>query len=158
MSTTPAALTALNVLPDLVSIGFVRQTAEKMPAPSGLDIAFAVYQGSGAAPLTARAEVRVYPSEAIAHQDFAAQAEGWRRPPPGVFGGDLANADAPALPGLDDARAYLSGKSDAQGNRVWTDVYRVGRVIVVAHVLGKDETAAAPVRNTVAVSIKAKVQ
>ncbi len=99
-----------------------------MPNTGALDLAFSVYERTSAPGAQARVEVRVYPDETAAKGDFEAQASGWKTPPPGIFGGDPANVDGPALEGMDEARAYIATNRDPQGFRVWTDVYRIGRV------------------------------
>ena len=158
--TPPASRTALvatDLVPDLSQLKFGRTTPERIPAQS-LDIAFGVYQRTGNAPAQARVEVRVYPTEENAKGDFKAQAEGWKSPPPTLFGGDPKNVDLPTLTGFADAKAYIASNRDPSGNRVWTDIYRIGRVIVVAHVVAANEGDVTPVRQAVADAMKAGVK
>ena len=146
------------LLPNMVGCGFNQTAPEKVPNTGELDIAFSIYEHPADPVLQARTEVRVYPSEEIADQDFELQAEGWKNPPPGLFGGNPNNQEAPPLEGLDDAAAYLAANPDPQGFRLWTDVYRIGPVIVVAHVLGQDEADVAPVRQAMADAVSAEVR
>jgi len=132
--TPEKSLAAIDLVPNLTEIGLVQIISETIDAPFGLDIAFSEYSGTG---IVARAEVRVYESEQQAATDFSMQAAGWKNPPAKLFGGDPGNEDSAPLVGLVDAAAYLSTLADAQGNQIWTDVYRVGRVIVISHVLGR---------------------
>ncbi len=161
-TTTPdasrVALTAAAVLPNLGASGFAQTAPENVAAPGGLDIAFSIYERATEPKLQARAEVRVYPTEADAKADYPTQSQGWKNPPPDVFGIDPKNADATALAGLSEAVAYIGTAVDGERNRVWTDVYRIGRVVVVQHVLGQQERDTDPVRKAMADAIRAKVQ
>jgi hypothetical protein len=144
-------------MPDLAELGFVRQAPEKINAPGGLDIAFSVYEKVTEPRIGARAEVRVYTTESAAVQDYPTQALGWRNPPPQVFGADLGNMTSPPLQGLAEATAYRASNTDPSGNRIWTDIFRVGRVVVVSHVLAKNEDDAGPVREALAAAIQRAV-
>jgi hypothetical protein len=146
---------ATEILPDLTGDGFDMTVPEKLPNTGALDIAFSIYDKSGMPPVQARAEVRVYPTGDDAAGDFENQAEGWKTPPPGLFGGDPANEDAEPLDNLDDAVAYIATNRDPSGFRLWTDIYRVGNVIVVAHVLGQNEADVTPVRQLLAERVRA---
>ena len=154
----PANLSAAELIPDLAELGFDQTVPESIPNTAELDIAFSIYDRTSAPQTQARAEVRVYPSEDIADGDFDAQAEGWKNPPPGLFGQDPGNIDGPALEGLDDAAAYIATNADPNGIRLWTDVFRIGPVIVVAHVLGTNEADVTPVRQAIADSVSAEVR
>ncbi|MGD9933867.1 MAG: hypothetical protein AB7T37_09110 [Dehalococcoidia bacterium] len=136
-------------MPVLADLGFRQTAPEKLAGTGALDLAFSVYERTDVPRAQARVEVRVYPDEAAARADYKAQAEGWKNPPPGLFGGDPANVDGPVLAGMDDATAYLATNRDPQGFRLWTDVFRIGRVIVVAHALGQNEADVTPIRTAV---------
>ncbi len=153
-ATATRALTAAGVLPALT--GYQNTNPEKVAAPGNLEIVFSLYWKSGTQDVNARVETRVYATEADAKADYAAQAQGWKNPPPGLFGPNLRNADGPALTGMAEATAYVAQTKDAQGVRVYTDVYRVGRVIVVQHVLSADDGSAGVLRKALADSVKAK--
>lgn len=157
-ATAPSVLVAAGLIPDLTGQGFNQTVPETIPNTGQLDIAFTIYEKPGPPQLSARAEVRVYPSEETAANDFKAQAQGWKTPPPGLFGGDPGNLDGPALEGLDDAVGYIASNRDPQGFRLWTDVYRIGRVIVVAHVLGQNEADVNPVRRAISEGVAAKLR
>jgi hypothetical protein len=145
-------------MPDLAELGFVRQPPEKIAAPGGLDIAFSVYEKTTEPRIGARAEVRVYASESAARQDYPTQALGWRNPPPQVFGADLGNMTSPPLQSVPEATAYRATRTDPSGNRIWTDIFRVGRVVVVSHVLARNEEDAAPVRAALAAAVLQAVE
>lgn len=136
-------------MPALADLGFRQTTPETLPGTGALDLAFSIYERPDPPLAQARVEVRVYPDEAAARADYGAQAEGWKNPPPGLFGGDPANVDGPPLVGMDAATAYLATNRDPQGFRLWTDVFRIGRVIVVAHALGQNEADVTPIRTAV---------
>lgn len=157
-TTSSKALKASELVPSLADLGFTQNPAEKAPNTGSLDLVFAVYERTSAPRAQARVEVRVYPDEAAAKGDFEAQAGGWKSPPPGLFGGDPANVDGPALPGMDQAKAYIATNRDPQGFRVWTDVYRIGRVIVVAHVLAQNEADVTPVRTAIGERIRSEAR
>ncbi|MBI5948390.1 MAG: hypothetical protein HY875_09650 [Chloroflexi bacterium] len=137
--------------------GYENSAPEKVPAPGNIDIVFALYRKTGTQEANARVETRVYATEADAKADYATQAQGWKNPPPGLFGPNLNNAAGPTLSGMAEATAYVAQTKDAQGIRVYTDVYRAGRVIVVQHVLSADEPSAGVLRKALADSVKAKV-
>ncbi|MFQ5381829.1 MAG: hypothetical protein ACE5EF_09435 [Dehalococcoidia bacterium] len=133
-----------DLFPDLSAIGLSREPATVIPGPAGFAIAFAVYDGPSG---SARAEIRAYPSEADARADFPKQVEGWKTPPTGqVFPFDPKNVDSEPLRGPEESYAYISSRGDSSGNQVWTDIYRQGRVVVVAHTLSGDADAASAIR------------
>jgi hypothetical protein len=158
LATAKAVLTALSLFPDLGPQGFTRQPPERIPAPGGIDIMFAAYEHSAAPRMAARAEIRVYTAIDAAKQDYALQADGWKNPPPELFGGQVKNADHTALTGLEEARAYRTTSVDKDGNRIWTDVYRFGRVVVISHVLGREDKDADPIRRAIAESVGARAR
>jgi len=143
-------LAAIDIVPSLAAEGFNQTEPETLPNTGELDIAFSVYERSSQPPVQARAEVRVYPADSDATDDFALQAQGWKNPPPNLFGRDPGNAEIDAVEGVDDAVAYLGANADGQGFRIWTDVYRIGRVVVVSHVLSQDEATVLPIRQRIA--------
>jgi hypothetical protein len=145
------------LLPDLSGIGLQNSEPETLPGTGALDIALRFFQRTGAPQIQARTEVRVYPTEDDAAGDFPAQAEGWQTPRPGLFGGEPENVESPPLTDLDDAAAYIATNTDPQGFRLWTDVFRLGRVIVIAHVLGQNESDVTPVRQAIAAEMRAAV-
>ncbi len=150
-----ANLTATGSIPDVD--GYERSVAEKVVAPAGLDIATSLFRKKGTTDVAARLEVRVYKDEATAKSDMAAQALGWKSPPPGLFGSNITNNDSAPLMAFAEATAYRAQAADAQGNRVYTDVYRVGRVIVVQHVLSKSDPEATVLRKAVSDAVQGKV-
>jgi hypothetical protein len=152
-SATP--LTAAGLVPDLKD--FLHTVPEKVAAPGGLDIVFSFFQKGTEPPMQARAEVRVYSTDDEAAADFPVQAQGWRNPPPDVFGIDLANEGAEPIGGVMDAVAYRATVTDGAGNTVWTDVYRIGRVVIVAHVLAREAEDAETVRLELAQRIREKL-
>ncbi|MFN0096682.1 MAG: hypothetical protein ACKVVT_18145 [Dehalococcoidia bacterium] len=156
--TPAAALTPGGILPTMASFGFRRTEPEKVAAPGGLDIAFSIYERTTEPKVQARAEVRVYANEAAARADYPTQSEGWKTPPPDVFNTDLKNVSAPALGGMAEAVGYVATAVDQERNRVWTDVYRIGRVVVVQHVLGRQEADTNPIRLELSSQIRAQVR
>ncbi len=159
-ATTAASgpLSATALVPQLQAKGYNQTVPEKVQGTGKVDVVFTIYEQATGARTQGRIEVRVYPDEGVASGDYTAQATGWKTPPPGLFGADLGNADSAPVAGFRDAKAYTAGKADARGNRVFTDVYRQGRVIVVTHVLGPDAGAAQPLRQLLADGIKANVR
>jgi hypothetical protein len=154
---TTVPLTAASLVPDVQ--GYEHSVPEKLPAPGGQpDIVFSLFRRTGASDIAARLETRVYPSEDIAATDYKAQALGWKSPPPDALGADLKNRDGAPLSGITDAIGYVSTVAiDGNGNHVYTDVYRFGRVIVIQLVLAKDDASAGTLRSALASAVKAKV-
>jgi len=135
-----------------------RTNPEKIAAPGGQpDIAFSVYKLPKAQAMSARVETRVYPTEEIAATDYKAQAVGWKTPPAEVLGANLKNGDGPKLSVGAESTSYRSEARDQAGNRVYTDVYRIGRVVVIQIVLARDESDATPLRHAFANAITEKV-
>ncbi len=154
-TSSQANLVATTSIPDVD--GYERSVAEKVAAPAGLDIATSLYRKKGTTEVAGRVEVRVYKDEASAKGDYAPQALGWKNPPPGLLGANVTNIDSAPLANFADATAYRAQAADSQGLRVYTDVYRVGRVIVVQHVLSKSDPEAAVVRDAISAAARAKV-
>ena len=145
---TPEPPNPRDLFPDLSAEGLTREPVEVIPGPAGFAIAFAVYSGASGA---ARAEIRTYPSEVAARTDFKTQVEGWKAPPAGqVFPIDPKNVDSEPVSGPDESHGYVSSRADSSGNQIWTDIYRQGSVIVIAHTLSRDPEAAGKIRRAMA--------
>lgn len=144
-------------MPDLA--GFQRSVPEKVTAPGGIDIVQVQYRRAGTeGEATGRLEIRVFPTEDGAKLDYPKQVEGWKAPPEGVFGVKLQNVGSEPLTGMAEAAAFTSQATDASGRKIFTDVYRIGRVLVIQHVLDKDAAAAAPTRKALSEGVLAKVR
>ena len=157
-ATAAAPLSASALVPQLQTKGYNQTVPQKVDGTGKVDVAFTIYELATGAKTQGRIEVRVYPTAEIAGGDYTAQAAGWKTPPPGLFGADLGNADSAPVSGFTDAKAYTAGKPDAKGNRVFTDVYRQGRVIAVTHVLAPDAAGAQGLRQLLADDVKARAK
>ena len=41
----------------------------------------------------------------------------------------------------DESRAFVTAEADEKGNRVWTDIYRSGKVVLITQVLSAGDSA-----------------
>jgi hypothetical protein len=161
-STSPV-VSSTRVLPPVTELippikGFERTPPERLNAPAGLEIAFSAYRRTTEPPMQARVEVRINANDTEAIKDYALQVGGWKNPPPGVFGSDPKNVDGQPLGGYSEAKAYVATTRDATGSKVYTDIYRIGRVVVVQHVLARDDAAADPIRREASDGVAAKLR
>ena len=85
-------------------------------------------------------------------------ADALKHPPPGFFGGDAVQTDGTPVGGGPERRSYVTGSADKQGNLIWTDIYRFGRVAAVVPVLEKTDTQQIELRKPVASRIEANVK
>jgi hypothetical protein len=58
----------------------------------------------------------------------------------------------------DEQKSYVTEKPDGQGNNVWTDIYRAGRVVFFSQVLDSAASDQMPLRTAVAERIASKVK
>jgi hypothetical protein len=152
---TAAPLDARALLP-ILDGGFQKNLPEDSTV-ANVQVAYTTYDHFNPS-ITARVEIHVYPDEKAAKDDFKKQADAWKNPPADLFGTDPKNIDHDALPNFDDARSYLATQLDKNGQRIWTDIYRIGRVQVTAHVLTVKEADADPVRTMIADKIRQELR
>ncbi len=117
---------------------------------SGLDSRRALYSSSdGARQVLSVIQVAEDDDQAqLLYSNFVEQLA---NPPPELFfGAEAEQVDAESLSLGTEDTAYVTAEPDDHNNRVWTDVYRTERVVVVTQVLGPDEGEQADLRQTVA--------
>jgi len=151
------ATRAVELIPDLVPLGFLADPSERDPAAvAGQDAHRALFQQQAGAKLGARVDATLHADVATATSQYATLSEALRKPPPDLFGGASTQADAEATGIGDQSKAYVTAQPDKDGNRVWTDVYRFGRSVVIVQVLGTSEPEALKARRSIAQLIAAK--
>jgi hypothetical protein len=130
------AFKAAELVPDLGSLGFVaaQQGPDAATGPK-VDVHRVLWQKSGTN-RGALGVIYVFPDAAAATQQFTVLAEALRNPPPDYLGGAKANwTEAPSPKVGEQQKSYITSEPDGQGNRAWTDVYRMGRVVTIVQLL-----------------------
>jgi hypothetical protein len=136
-------------LPDLKALGFTGAT--QSPALINGDKGSAVEVYSRADPPgEARVDVALFKNGGEAATAFATTSTQLAALPPGLFGANATQEKTQGMGKGDSNVSYVTKTPDGSGNRVWTDTYRFGDAVVVAFVIAKDETSAAPVRESIA--------
>ena len=127
-------------MPNLGSEGFaiIEEGRDQFAAP-GLDTYRALYQSAdGRAAIVL---IYVEESEVRALDQYAVLSVALENPPPEFFGGEAAQDEAVALAIGDESRAFVTAEADEKGNRVWTDIYRSGKVVLITQVLSAGDSA-----------------
>lgn len=93
--------------------------------------------------------------EAAAAQ-FGPIAEALRNPPPDIFGPNATQSDGTPVFQSDEVRSYVTARPDVQGNLVYSDAYRMGRLVAIVYTLGNDREATARARETIARALAEK--
>lgn len=154
---SPPVTSAAELVPDLTDAGFRVDTKGKLPSLTpGQDAYLAIFAGSKPSVSSVRVELNLLQSADAASTQFAAIADALRNPPPDLFGPGTTQADGTPVYDTDGERSYVTSRPDAQGNLVYTDAYRMGRVIAIVYTLGSDAEAAKAVRRLVAERIDAR--
>ncbi|MGI8926839.1 MAG: hypothetical protein ACR2HN_09370 [Tepidiformaceae bacterium] len=153
------ALKAAHLIPDLAPLGFALLSQQPDPAAVrlGQDVHQAAYEKKSAPPMILRLDVFVYPDEAIARKDFATKSAALKNPPPGAFGPNTQFRDATATAAGDESKAYQATGIDPQGNRVWLEAIRSGRVVFTIQLVAADKDSGA-VRKGIADATLARLE
>ncbi|MBI2766325.1 MAG: hypothetical protein HYX53_10510 [Chloroflexi bacterium] len=127
---------AKDLLPDLGPLGYtiVQQEADPGAQLTGQDAYRAIYQ-KGQGPQGALVEIFLFPDENAAKQQFGALSSALKKPSAEFLGGSATFVDAPSPNVGDERKSYMTTTKDAQGNRAWTDLYRIGRLLVLTQTL-----------------------
>ncbi len=150
-------MSAADLLPDLSGEGFQLQLSGSPPKLNpDQDAVFAIYAGPSAAVSSIRIELSLLPTADAAAAQFGPIAEALRNPPPDIFGPNAAQADGTPVFEADATRSYVTARPDAQGNLVYSDAYRMGRVVAIVYTLGNDREATSRMRELVAHALAAK--
>jgi hypothetical protein len=151
-------LQAVALMPKLDDLGYQLTQQGKDPiAPASVDTAQAIYVKAG----TNRSiQVRIYVmgTADLARAQYKTYADQFRNPPPDVLGIPSKNVDTLSPRVGDEQKSYVTEKPDGQGNNVWTDIYRAGRVVFFSQVLDSAASDQMPLRTAVAERIASKVK
>ena len=158
--TTAAALKAADLVPDLGPLGYTLVQQGRDPAAIGsADVYRALWQKGQTSPKGALAAIYVFADANTATQQFTILADALRNPPPDYLGGAKATFDPAPSPKVgDQQRSYATKDPDGQGNRAWTDIYRVGRVVAIIQLLDSAQSDQVQLRTTLAGKIQEKVR
>ncbi len=92
-------------------------------------------------------------SEEMAEVQFGLRQEMLRNPSAEFFGYGSTPGEVTEAPALDIGEShvsYVTAKADRQGNMIWTDMYKSGRVVFLVQVLGQYDVEQTPTRTLVA--------
>lgn len=132
--------TAEELIPNLSGEGLalIEQGRDQLADPS-LDTYRALYQSAdGRASIVL---VYVEETDEAAATRYTTLATALENPPPEFFGGEAAQAPEEPLAIGNDSRAFVTATPDDEGKRVWTDIYRSGKVVVIVQVLATGDSA-----------------
>jgi hypothetical protein len=158
-ATSTRTLKAAAVVPDLGSLGYViaQQGPDAATTPK-VDVHRVLWQKSGTN-RGALGVIYVFADEAAATQQFTVLADALRNPPPDYLGGAKANwTEAPSAKVGNQQKSYITSEPDGQGNRAWTDVYRMGRVIAIVQLLDSAQSDQMPTREAIAKKLAEKAK
>lgn len=95
---------------------------------------------------------------AVAKSAYQTVAAAWKSPPPNVVGGAKSFIETPS-PGVgQEQKSYTTAGPDAAGNKIWTDVYRVGNAVLVVQVIDAAANEQFELRQRLASEVAAKVK
>ena len=154
-----AAKTASDLTPDLSSKGLTITQSGKAAGSTQNQDAFTVqFSGAGGSGkvAAARTDINLHPTVDAATAQYNAISEALRNPPPDLFGPNATQDDNTSIFQADQAKSYKTAKTDAQGLRVYTDAYRMGRAVVIVYVIGPDGADTDAVRKLAAQKINEK--
>lgn len=153
------AMTAKSLIPDLGELDLEVQEEGRDPyASPAQDTYRALYASTDGSARAAVVVLYVQSDVAEAEAGYAQLAKALENPPAEFFGADADQAEAEALSLGDERRAFVTAQADSQGNRVWTDVYRLGRVVAITQVLSPEDADHAFLRQAIAEAILRKVK
>jgi hypothetical protein len=157
--TIPADRKAKDLLPDLTSLGYKIALQEADPGAqlTGQDAYRAIYQ-KGAGPQSALVYLLLFPDTQTAQKEFATRATALKNPPPEFVGGATTFVDTASPRIGDEQKSYETSTKDNQGNRVWTDIYRMGRLVAVIQVLDSADSDQLQAREAIAKEVQAKTR
>ncbi len=149
-------LVAAELMPDLTALGMTlaEQQADAGAAAFGVDRHRARYSGDP----SALVQVTVLKNEEDATTEFNASVTALKNPPVEFVGAGVPQADITPVGNAELAKGYVTSRGDQQGNLVWTDIYRFGRVVAIVQILGRDSGDIVETRKAVAEAIEAKVK
>jgi hypothetical protein len=151
-------LQAATLLPKLDDLGYALAQQGKDPlAPPSVDTAQAIYLKPNS---NRSIQVRIFVmgTADLARTQYRTYADQFRNPPPDVLGIPSKNVDTLSPKVGDEQKSYVTEKPDGQGNSVWTDIYRAGRVVFFLQVLDAASGDQMTLRTTVAGRIASKAK
>lgn len=154
-----AGKTAGDLTPDLSSRGLtITQSGKAAGSTQNQDAFTAQFAGSTGSGkvVAARTDINLHPTIDAATQQYGAISEALRNPPPDLFGPNATQNDNAPVFQADQAKSYKTAKTDANGTRVYTDAYRMGRAVVIVYVIGPDGAETDAVRKLAAQKINEK--
>jgi hypothetical protein len=132
--------TARSLLPKLDDLGLeiAEEGRDPFAAPSQ-DTYRARYVATDGSARAAIVVLFVEPDTATAEANYASLAKLLENPPAEFFGANAEQSETDTLELGDERRSFVTAQADSQGNRVWTDIYRKGKVITVIQVLSSQD-------------------
>ena len=148
---------AADLVPDLSASGYQQADAFGAPALPGQDNWRVVWQKATDAGQIALVDVTVFEDPAFARTAFTSVSAAWENPPPQVVGGASEFVETPSPEVGQERKSYTTPSPDDRGNKIWTDVYRVGNVVVVVQVIDAAANEQIELRERLASEVAAKV-
>ena len=151
-----SASKAQGSVPDLSALGYTVQQQGKDPGAVSQDVyrvLFARENGRGAMTV-----LYAFPDDATAKSQFAILSAALKNPPPDFVGAKATFIDTGSPPAGDERKAYVTQALDGQGNKVWSDVYRFGRLVAIVQVLDDGKSEQLDLRLQIALKIAAKAR
>lgn len=135
------AYSARQLMPSLQDLGLRITEEGKDPAAGNNNSYRALYRADAGGVRVARIDITVHGTEQTAQAAFNTVAEAMRNPPPDFFAATAKQIDAVPLGLGNEAKSYQTDRGDSQGQRVYTDVYRFDRAVVVVSIVATPDAA-----------------
>lgn len=127
-------------MPDVSDLGYERlPTNGTVIAQPGAKILRNDYQVGDDATRKLTIYVYLYDELPVAQTTYGTLRNALKNPPPGSLGSQTAKQEDTTGPEMGDERhSYRVTEPDGSGNRIWSDIYRFGRVVYLIQVLDRD--------------------
>lgn len=155
-STAPAGFKAQDAAPDLAPLGYTVSRQGKDPGAGSQDVYRVLFgKANGRSAMTV---LYAFPDETIAKSQFTALSTALKNPPPDFVGSKATFIDSTSPPVGDQQKAYVTQIPDGQGNKVWSDIYRIGRLVAIVQLLDEGKSEQLDLRFQIGQKIAAKVK
>ncbi|MCC7366362.1 MAG: hypothetical protein IT303_18545 [Dehalococcoidia bacterium] len=148
-----------DLMPDLSGSGYQKVDAFAGPvAQAGQQNYRTVWAKTANTNLIALVDATVFAKPEDARTNYTTVSAAWKNPPPGLVGGVTGFVDTPSPAVGDERKSYTPSGADSKGNKIWTDVYRIGNVVVVVQVIDAAQGEQMALREQLAKDVAAKVR
>ncbi|MGE5595298.1 MAG: hypothetical protein ACM3S1_04605 [Hyphomicrobiales bacterium] len=116
-----------------------------------------MYNAADGSQRMAIVDINVLSDEEIAKKVFETSAAALKNPPADFVGGAQGWDDTESPKVGDSQKSYVTTNSDSGGNRAWSDVYRIGRVVVITQLLDSATSDQLQTRQALAESVAQRI-